>query len=279
MQCIFVIFLSFFTIILGAKGRGWPTICDALHNYQSLYGDINLIPYKFRVPPAEPWPQSTHGLLLGQIVSRIRNRGDYPEVKKIFQIYSREDRLDIEFETFASALKYYQASTQEIAPSPPAGYILPSQPPVPSHLYGYQLGTRFGDFRLGKIFTSLEHASFLKDALIPGTVIKKGPKRARVDSKLLLSALEAFERVHGNIFVPHNYTIPIGDSAFPVKTHGMKLGHRVAHIRNRGSYASIRDKIDAIGLFPWVVTRDKEFLSILQSLLDQADDPIFADEP
>ena len=42
----------------------------------------------------------------------------------------------------------------------------------------------------------------------------------------------------------------------------MALGHIVSHIRNRGSYASLRPDLDQMG-FPWIVWNDREFRSVI----------------
>ena len=56
----------------------FTTIYSALSSYQSIYNNLN-IPYKYIVPnDIISYPDTTtHGIKLGQVVSRIRNRGDY----------------------------------------------------------------------------------------------------------------------------------------------------------------------------------------------------------
>ena len=94
------------------KGRGWPAVKSALVHYRANHGEISKIPYDFVVPNDDDlWPVSTRGLFLGQIVSRIRNRGDFSpfsvELRELGVKTSAEMRVETS-QLFAEALKYYQ---------------------------------------------------------------------------------------------------------------------------------------------------------------------------
>ena len=163
-----------------ALGRGWPTVRSALETFQQATGSpVASIPYSFTVPTSSSWPPATHGLRLGQIVSRIRNRGDYAAHAVELQalgLYPRdataEATEDADFDIFIQAVwawrvqheAAYKNSNSPITPSalPRVKYRIPADASFPASLHGYPLGSRVEQLRRGLRFSSTEHRAHLK---------------------------------------------------------------------------------------------------------------------
>jgi len=256
----------------GPRAR-WFVVKAALEQYTQIVGDLNKISYAFTVPVSSDWPESTHCLRLGQVVSRIRNRGDFSqhhqELREVFGLQSRQERQDETFSAFAEALAAYQRSLpnerDQLNLSVPSKCRLPYDSAFPPHLHGYPLGAKMAEWR--KVGGEPGREGELLALLRPGTALPSGKQRDRRSPDTLLTALRAYQEKYGNLEIAHSFTVP-AMTPFPPETHGYKLGHRVAHIRARGSFAKLRTEIDSIGVFPWIVTKDKELLSILEGLLD-----------
>ena len=254
-------------LVSAARGPGWGVVSSALQRYQTLVGDINRVPYSFVIPPDSSWAPETHGLKLGQIVSRIRNRNDFSaHAKELdeFGLNRIRDREWVDLNQFAESLSWYQNqfSSSSIPLIVPSKFKLPLDTSVPAHLNGYPLGTKFSKWLQQR---NQQDEEFLKSVLLPGTVLPSGPLRVRCSPTTLLSALRSYQAAFGNLEIAHSYicTGPF----YAEDCQGLRLGHRVAHIRNRGSYSDIREMIDDVGVFPWIVSRDKELLSILDDLV------------
>ena len=256
--------------VFAARGPGWPVVKAALAHYGSIF-DINTIPYGFTVPVGDvSWPPATQGLKLGQAVSRIRNRGDFSQHAsdlKVLGLQSREELAGTTFDLLVEALIVYQKVRQqsETLLSVPSKFRVPANSSYPMHLHGFALGPKFAAWRM--TMTEEEKTRMLKK-LKPGTSLPlPGPLRDRRGSEVLLSALRSYQSAFGHMNIPHGFVVP-SDSAFPKSTHGFRLGHRVAHMRARGSFPDLRQEVDKIGDFPWVGTRDRELLGILDGLIE-----------
>ena len=262
-----LLFAVSLALVSAARGPGWGVVSSALRRYQTLIGDLNGVPYSFVIPAESSWENETHGLKLGQIISRIRNRNDFSGHSKELEEFGldrKEDRERVEFEIFAAALAWYQnqLASASIPLVVPSKFKLPVDTLVPAHLHGYPLGGRFSKWLQQR---NQQDEEFLKSVLMPGTVLPSKPLRVRCSPKTLLSALRSYQATFGNLEIPHSYVCTGGD--FAEDCQGLRLGHRVAHIRNRGSFSALRKDIDAVGVFPWIASRDKILLSILDDLV------------
>ena len=63
-----------------------------------------------------------------------------------------------------------------------------------------------------------------------------------------LNALLIYKQVNGNLDIPRMYTIPRNDDTYPCELWDMKLGFKVANVRNRNDYSEYREELEALGL-------------------------------
>lgn len=158
-----------------ALGRGWPTVRAALETFQQQsMGSPTSIPYSFTVPATDSWPATTHGLRLGQIVSRIKNRGDYAAHAAELQglgLFPRdvaaEAAEDADFDKFLQAMWAWAQhdaphATNATSALPRVKYRIPNAAPYPASLHGYPLGSSVEQLRRGLKFSSTEHRAHLK---------------------------------------------------------------------------------------------------------------------
>jgi len=251
-----------------ALRRDWLMVKSALKTYADVYGDVNLMPYSFTVPAnSREWLPEWQGWKLGQVMSRIRTRGDFAEHKedlKTLGIQSLEEKQEGQLQTFIRALQYFQRehnNTLDVAV--PSRYKIPSDCEE-EDLRGYKLGERFLKLRKKEGF--FDQIDVIQNSLLPGSTLRLSTYRDRRGINELLLALSVYQKEYGDLFVPHAFVVP-HTPTWPEETHGLKLGFRVSHARNRGSFAKHRAALDGVGPFPWVVRRDREFLKILDGLL------------
>lgn len=240
---------------------------SALTTYADVHGDVNSMPYSFTVPVgSKEWLPECHGMKLGQVVSRIRTRGDFAEHGddlKALGVQSLEQKQEDQLLIFIRSLQWYQRSTSSLEVAVPSQYKIPLDCPE-EDLRGYKLGERFLSLRKKEGFFA--HLDLIRDALLPGSTLTLSTYRDRRGINELLLALSVYQQEYGDLFVPHAFVVPHLPQ-WPEQTHGLKLGYRVSHARNRGSFARHRAALDEVGPFPWVVRRDREFLKILDALL------------
>ena len=260
-------FLS--SVMVGAK-LSYPTLLKCLRAYQSLdIGPCTAMPYSFVVPEAsELFPGEAHGVKLGNVISRIRTRGDYmkdEEQRKELEALGfkpkKERKRDVEFEKIVQALKIYRRRAGDVDVPNKFECIGDGWP---ASLQGYKLGSRVHSMRYQGAYRDSEE---MRRRLQAVGFNPRARKRATYGGPLVLSALRSYRELHGDLRVPLDFEVPIDDPRYPIETHGMKLGHVVMHTRNRGSYKEYRDQLDALG-FEWIPQnwRDKEFQAILEQL-------------
>lgn len=260
-----------------ARGLDYVALKQTLLTYQQLNPGTSLqeIPYNYVVPASTSYPKGIQGLKLGQLVSRIRSRGDYmrneaqrAELEAMgFTPNQKKTKIDIEFDKIIYALKQFQKMEGHL--DVPNSFVCEGDH-WPNTLKGYNLGSRVHSIRYQGAYST----KIMKERLATVGFEANKRSRRRYGGPLVLSALRAFKQIHGNLRVPFNFVVPGNgeydnysdvDGSYPPATHGMKLGHVVMHIRNRGQYEDYRDQLDALG-FEWAVWRDKEFVSILEQL-------------
>lgn len=131
----------------------------ALTAYKQLVGaDLVNVPLDFVVPAAEPWPEATHGMKLGEQVKAIRDKD-----KLVYGNPEREKRLtelgfDSEaeggrsvyskkrFEIVYAALQAYKAIFNDL--TVPQAFTVPEDDPRwPEEAYGLKLGARVNAIR------------------------------------------------------------------------------------------------------------------------------------
>jgi len=93
------------------REQRFHALYEALLVYRSINGHLD-VPYKFEVPGDENWPPSSVGMKLGQVVSRVRTRGDFkenrPQLEAIgFQYNLTRNKMSKSFERTMQALDVY----------------------------------------------------------------------------------------------------------------------------------------------------------------------------
>ena len=247
---------------------------DALIRFKEIYGNTR-VPYKFSVPVSPEWKTELHGYKLGAVVSRIRNRGDfksYEEVLKKMEFqYSSE--INLRFEMIFEALVVYKEKFGHLYV--PKSFVVPSfaenkldnmsfssNTTWPLHLRGLKLGNRVDNIRNKKSFRSSPEFAERLDKL--GFIWEH--LRDTRNITYVLQALQIYRNCHGHIAVPRSFVVP-STLDWPSTLHGMKLGAKVSHIRNRGDHSEYRADFDALG-FKWDAFRDREFISVFNALAD-----------
>jgi hypothetical protein len=272
MLTIFILF----SLALAALGARVPY--DVLKRCLKVYDTLDLgpctaMPYSYTISKdtedVNLYPKEAHGVKLGNIVSRIRTRGDFmkdEEQRQELEAFGfkpkKESKRDTEFDKIIAGLKIYREYAGDV--DVPNNFVC-SGDAWPSLWQGYRLGARIHSIRYQGAYQDAEKLSRLKKVGFD----PQARKRNRYGGSLVLSALRHYRELHGDLYVPLNYEVPSDDPRYPPETHGMKLGHVVMHIRNRGSYSEYRDQLDSIS-FEWVASRDKEhmraFLLAMQSM-------------
>ena len=128
----------------------------AMISYKKHVDESITIPSDFKVPSEEPWPQSTHGLNLGQYAELIQKRdktlnlNDEKEQKLIDIGFALEEtprkafskkRFDIVY----AALKCYKELYNDLRV--PQVFVVPSEEPWPEETWELKLGARVNAIR------------------------------------------------------------------------------------------------------------------------------------
>jgi len=238
----------------GGGGR-WEIVRLALQTLRKLdVIDVNTLPYNWRVPDDTSWPLETRGVRLGEILSRIKKRGDF--VKKHAQeleelgVKTTMSKNDLEFEHFIDALHSYKLEHGHS--KVPARFIAAS---------GYKLGQKSESIRRQDLFNQpSQRARLTKIGFF------FGPKRRIQSDETVLLALQHYKKTYNDLHVPFHFVIPHNQTPpWPKEVEGIKLGHVVSRIRNRGSYKHLRSQLDDLD-FPWIVWKDAKFVSLLEQL-------------
>lgn len=229
----------------------WDKVYTALKSYQKIYPDklIREMPYRFVVPDTmqSPFPSFTHGLRLGEAVSRIVNRGDY---KKHADVLNREFSLcympiskkQADFDMLVLALQSYKDIYKNL--EVPANYSIPDNDDRwPSELkQGYQLGPRLQNIRTRGYYKDRHH---LLDEMGLGQVLH--PRRKRYSADQLLMALRIYkEKVDPSMRIRCSYIVPCNED-WPVMCHNLPLGAIAAGIRNNAKHKDLYQELLELG--------------------------------
>ncbi len=80
-----------------------------------------------------------------------------------------------------------------------------------------------------------------------------------VQFDVIYSALEAYKAIHVDLLVPQKFVVPRDDVNYPPATWGMKLGHNVMSIRNKGVFSEHKAKLEELG---FVFKKNKKVVEI-----------------
>jgi hypothetical protein len=286
---------------LGRK-KNFAVVKKALSHYLFLNRDIN-VPYRFCVPNEETlgYPSETHGMRLGAIVSRIRNRGDFcnnednrkslislgvlslshsqstsPDNltnKYIHLKRNREedDGKDQRFEEIFIALTEYKKIYGHL--NVPVKFVVPTQnlndtnytEKWPKCVCGLRLGQCVDGVRNKANFIKKDNEqceSRRRRLMELGFKFKK--LRSKFTCDQFLAALTVYKDLYDDLLVPHAFVVP-SQLPWSPDLYGMRLGHRVSHVRCRGSYPAIHDTLTTMG-FCWDYRGGNDFNELLGAL-------------
>jgi len=240
----------------------FEVLLGALKMYRAAYGDLR-VPSRFVVPSMPPWPEHAWGLKLGTRVSAVRTLGKYVDNDE-----GRRRALDdlgflwrlrasgpaavgdgIGFDQIYETLLEYQK--REGNYEVPSSYVVPDIDAWPAQCRGLPLGKKLQGVRSKGYLRA--HPEEEKKLLALGLELDSKTAQNNSRFKLVLSALQKYADIYGDLLVPQPFVIP-EDDGWPEKLHGLRLGARVNAIRSQGTFVrnspSRRAELDEIG-FVW----------------------------
>lgn len=205
-------------------------VLEALITFKSMYGHVR-VPATFIVPYKEEdrdlWPKATWAIPLGNIVYRIRSRGDF--LRNDETAWSRRRQLDnlgfiwdvsdFSFRKFLTAIKYYKKlegggfTGNRSAIKVKTNFVVPSEKyldygeknPWPEELRGYPLGAKCSAVRQKELY------------------VKNRPERQRALQEIgfqkagnaalgwleMIHAAAIYSKMHNRVLdVPVNFVVP-----------------------------------------------------------------------
>lgn len=193
----------------------WNLILESLVIYRTLNSNL-LVPVKFVVPFGDKeWPRSTWGISLGQVVYRIRSRGDFlrgaTAIKRRRQLESIGFVWDVSehlFDTFCRVFQIYSKTTGSQRPGAmkiPSHYVVPESKEWPRDLWGYRLGEKCTAIRQKELYIK-DHPDRLRK------LIEIGFHAGGNDSLKWLEVVHAaavYSQMNGrNLDVPQQFIVP-----------------------------------------------------------------------
>jgi hypothetical protein len=226
----------------------------ALEKYKEIYGDM-LVPSSFSIPvDCHDWPKETRGLRLGKVVGNIRSGRSYSAM--------RDELISIGFDyktprkecrnMKVGLLRYKEIHGDLLVPT---AYCVPVEDDLwPKQTWGLKLGRAVSLIRGGRIYVSL------RDELISmGFDYKR--QRKEYGATCVMIALARYKQLHGDLSVPHTFSVPVDCDIWPKQTWGMKLGCVVTNIRKGFSYKSMTEELRSMG-FDFKYTKKNYALEI-----------------
>jgi hypothetical protein len=154
------------------------------------------------------------------------------------------DDLERRWEEVRAALLAYQEVYGDL--QVPYAFVVPSGAPWPEEAWEMQLG--YSVIRSQEHYVE-HHPERRAELNAPGFVWDDLEWRWEEVNGALL----AYQEVHGDLQVPYAFVVP-SDAPWPEEAWGMKLGHRLHHIRaseqHVKDYPERRAELDAMG-FHW----------------------------
>lgn len=245
----------------------WNLVVEALVQYRTLHNNVD-VPFRFVVPNnSTDWPKAVWTLPLGNIVSRIRRRGDF--IKRSFKRRQQLDRMGFvwncredKFWDFYNVLRYY-LSLQETQYAVaileiPRDYTVPrNDARWPSRYWGYPLGRRCNEV--------IHFQSYIKnnperEELLRELGLRANQKPSDLKWFKVCHAAAIYSKLHRQedrrLEVPISFYVPHHSDDWPEQLWGMPLGLRLQSIRLKGTYlngpdaANRKKQLDALG-FVW----------------------------
>ena len=172
-----------------------------------------LVPFKFKVPTTDDWPESLHGYRLGQLVNSIRSKSVYESKHQILEdigfIFESIDDFKWNNIIYPALTRYKEINGDLLVP---ARFKVPSTDDWPESLHGYNLGHRVHDIRSQSAYESKHQ--ILKDM---GFIFES------IDdynwNNIIHPALTRYKEINGDLLVPRSFKVPTNDD-WPESLHG-----------------------------------------------------------
>lgn len=221
----------------------YDTIKIGFQRYKELYGNL-VVPYMFTIPvDSASWPPVTQGIKLGVVASKLRRSGCYQFLR---------DELAVMGMNFERQLKPFDAETLKISLLQykdiygtlriPHSFCIPESNIWPEKTRGMRLGVLVSTIRRGKSY------KYIRDELV-GMGFDYGHQKRHHGQKLVMTALQRYKEIFGDLLVPAAYRIPVNSETedWPETTWDMNLGSIVGSIRGGDCYLAIRSKLEDMG--------------------------------
>ncbi|KAL3660744.1 hypothetical protein V7S43_014146 [Phytophthora oleae] len=210
------------------------SILPALLRYFEIYGDYD-VPAKFRIKSGDSeWREKLWGLNLGCRPHQIRPRRSYKtEVEKdkaaLTEIKFCFDSSIVDRDWNTLVLPSLVVHLQELGSCDvPYSFVVPDCPPWPKAAAGLRLGNVVDGMR--------SRNNYAKQAARDADVLKElgfvwDHCWAEWNDRVF-PALEKFKLVKGYNKIPQTFVVPC-TKPWPAKSHGLRVGCIVNHIRHR----------------------------------------------
>jgi len=219
---------------------GWYWVKEALQAYKTEYGDL-LVPYRFVVPAAEPWPRAMWGEGLGRVANNIRSNGayggHYVELEAMGFDYSPQATLAFGWYIVKEAFQAYKTEYGDLLV--PQRFVVPAAEPWPRAMWGKGFGWVANDIRNKGAYGG--HRAELEAM---GFDFSKQAKAFGWD--VVKEALQAYKFEYGDLLVLARFVVPAAEP-WPRAMWGEGLGHVAKDIRNKGTYGGHRAELEAMG--------------------------------
>jgi hypothetical protein len=211
--------------------------------YKELYGNL-IVPYMFRIPFDNAlWPQEIHGMKLGVIASKLRRGRYYQSLRDELAVMGiKIERQKKAFDTeilIISLLRFKEIYGTILVPY---SFCVPESETWPEKTRGMKLGVVASTIRRGKAYRHI------RDELV-SIGFNYEFQRRHHGKKLIMTALQRYKELFGDLLVPTLYRIPVDSKTedWPKETWDMSLGSIVGSIRGGDCHLALREELEEMG--------------------------------
>lgn len=216
-------------------------ILDALYIFGKEFGDYD-IPYKFEVPPNDPWPSHLHGLRLGKRLEKLLTTQEFfdnhpSKVKDITNLGLVADVSSLidDWTMTLKAVKAYREIYGDLRV--PSKFVVPFEDPWPRVCRGHKLGARLSSIRsAGRFVKDHPERKAELDRLGFEWRMRDNTYKQQVGEDLfeqVYEALKCYKNIYKDLNIPLNFTVPVEDTVWPVSTWNLTLGAIAKKIRDK----------------------------------------------
>lgn len=211
-----------------------------LRKLKQMFVDLNDIPATFVVPSTNEWPETFHGHRIGLYLCQRSQLRRFKSVQSELLDLGYDPRTETELNIAAMKRYHNLFGTYRV----PYEFVIPAKDAQwEKRLWGKRLGHIVSKVRIDETRYRKER-EWLRSV---DPVYASSKKHKDVfDEKEIVSALQAYKKIHGDVEVPAHYVVPKDSTDFPPECWGMNLGYISAHLRE-GSFPQLRPDLEALG--------------------------------